>query len=124
MGAVAKHRAGDVKQPVADRAEGPCVAVTAEAQSGVLGATARIVLYGNACPVVESILEPRIAGEPSRDDAALSGTLGDRSSATKSPQGVIVSSPEGFPSLSEQRSEDDPKPSSKIRQSINILLEQ
>jgi hypothetical protein len=100
------------------------VAVTAQAQSGALGAAARIVLHGNACPVIESVLEPRITGEPSRDDAALSGTLGDRSSATKSPQGVIVSSPEGFPSLSEQRSEDDPKPSSKIRQSINILLEQ
>ena len=98
MGAVAKHRAGDVEQPIADRAEGTCVAVTAEAQSGVLGAAARIVLHGNACPVVESVLEPRITCEPSRDDAALSGTLGDRSSATKSPQGVIVSSLEGFPS--------------------------
>ena len=68
------------------------------AQSGILGAAARIVLHGNACPVVESVLEPRIAGEPSRDDAALAGTLGDRGSATKSPQGVIVSSLEGFPS--------------------------
>ena len=108
MGAVAKHRAGDIKQPIADRAEGTCVAVTAQAQSGVLGATARIVLHGNACPVIESVLEPRITGEPPRDDAALSGTLGDRSGATKSPQGVIVSSLEGFPSLSEQRGEDDP----------------
>ena len=108
MGAVAKHCAGDVKQPIADRAEGACVAVTTEAQSGVLGAAARIVLRGNACPVVESVPKPRITGEPSRDDAALSGTLGDRSSATKSPQGVIVSSLEGFPSLCEQRGEDDP----------------
>jgi hypothetical protein len=31
------------------------VAVTAQAQSGVLGATARIVLHGDACPVVESV---------------------------------------------------------------------
>ena len=31
MGAVAKHRAGDIKQPIADRAKGLCVAVTAEA---------------------------------------------------------------------------------------------
>jgi len=57
------------------------VAVTAEAQSGVLGTAARIVLRGNACPVIESIVEPRITGEPSRDDAALAGALGDRSSA-------------------------------------------
>src|SRR5262245_63897323 len=66
------------------------------------------MLRGNACPVIESVPKPRITGEPSGDDAALSGTLGDGSSATKSPQGVIVSSLEGFPSLSEQRGEDDP----------------
>ncbi len=84
------------------------MAVTAETQGGVLSAAARIVLHGNACPVVESVPEPRITGEPSRDDAGLSGTLGDRSSATKRPQGVIVSSLEGFPSLCEQRGEDDP----------------
>ena len=38
----------------------------------------------------------------------LSGTLGGTSRATKSPQGVIVLSLEGFPSLCEQRGEDDP----------------
>jgi hypothetical protein len=108
LGAVAKHRAGDVEQPIADRAEGTCVAMTAEAQGGVLGAAARVVLRGNACPVVEGIPEPRITGEPSRDDAALAGPLGDRSCATKGPQSVIVSSLEGFPSLCEQRGEDDP----------------
>jgi hypothetical protein len=48
LSAVAKHRAGDIKQPIADRAEGTCVAMAAEAQSGVLGAAARIVLHGNA----------------------------------------------------------------------------
>jgi hypothetical protein len=82
LGAVAKHRAGDVEQPIADRAEGTCVAVTAEAQSRVLSAAARIVLRGDACPVVEGIPEPRITGEPSCDDPALAGPLGDRSCAT------------------------------------------
>jgi hypothetical protein len=33
------------------------VAVTTEAQSGVLGAAARIVLRGNACPVVHALLK-------------------------------------------------------------------
>jgi hypothetical protein len=51
------------------------------------------VLHGNACPVVESILEPRITGEPSHDDAALAGALGDRSSATKSPHRKSPSRP-------------------------------
>jgi hypothetical protein len=30
------------------------------------GAAARIVLHGNACPVVESVLEPRITGESAK----------------------------------------------------------
>jgi hypothetical protein len=81
LGGVAKHRAGDVEH--ADRAGGTLVTVTAEAQSGVLGAAARIALHSNACRVVESVLEPRITGEPSRDDAALARALDDRSSATK-----------------------------------------
>jgi hypothetical protein len=65
LGAVAKHRAGDIEQPIANRAEGAVVVVTALARSGVLGAAARIVSHGNACHVVESILELGIAGEPS-----------------------------------------------------------
>jgi hypothetical protein len=36
------------------------------------------------------------------------GGLGDRCGTTKGPQGVIVASLEGFPSLCEQRGEDDP----------------
>jgi hypothetical protein len=40
LGAVAKHRAGDVKQPIAARAEGACVAATALSQSRVLRAVA------------------------------------------------------------------------------------
>jgi hypothetical protein len=84
------------------------VAVTTLSQSSVLGAAARIVLSGDARPMVEGIPEPRITGESSRDDTAFAGALGDRRSATKGPQGVIVSSLEGFPSLCEQRGEDDP----------------
>jgi hypothetical protein len=49
------------------------------------------VLHGDACPVVEDILAPRIAGESSCDDAALTGAPGDRGSATKRPQGVAES---------------------------------
>jgi len=77
------------------------MAVTALSQSDVLGVAARIVLHGDARPVVKGILEPRITSESSRDDAALAGALGDRRGPTKSPQGVIVSSLEGFPTLCE-----------------------
>jgi hypothetical protein len=64
--------------------------------------TATIVLRGDASPVVEGIPEARITGESSRDDTALTGSLGDRCGAAKG------SSLEGFPSLCEQRGEDDP----------------
>jgi hypothetical protein len=108
LGAVAKHRAGDIEQAIADRAEGPCVAVTALSQGRVLRAAATIVPHGDARPVVEGVPEPRITGESSRNDTALSGTLGDRCGRTKGSQGVTVSSLEGFPSLCERRGEDDP----------------
>jgi hypothetical protein len=86
LGAVAKHRASDIEQPIADRAEGTCVAVTALSQSRVLRAAATIVLHGEPCPVVEGIPEPRITGESSRDDTAFAGTPGDGSGATQGPQ--------------------------------------
>jgi hypothetical protein len=41
------------------------------------------VLHGDARPVIEGILEPRITGKSSRDDAALAGALGDGCSATR-----------------------------------------
>ena len=79
----AQYRAGDIEQPIADRAEDTCVAVTALSQSRVLHAATRIVLHGDACPVVEGILEPRTTRGSSRDDTALAGAPGDRRSATK-----------------------------------------
>jgi hypothetical protein len=75
------------------------MAMTALSQSGALGGPATVVLHGDAHPVIEGILEPRITGKSSRDDAALAGALGDGCSATKGPQGAIVSSLEGLPTL-------------------------
>jgi hypothetical protein len=86
LGAVAKHRAGDIEQPIADRAEGACVAVTTLSQSSVLGVAASVVLNGDARPVIEGVLEPGITGKSSGDDTALAGALGDRCSATKGSQ--------------------------------------
>jgi hypothetical protein len=53
------------------------VAVTALSPSGALCAAARAVLRGDVSPVAEGILEPRIAGESSRDDAAFAGVPSD-----------------------------------------------
>jgi hypothetical protein len=82
-----------IAQPIANRARARAWP-TALSQSRALRATATIVLRGDASPVVEGIPEARITGESSRDDTALTGSLGDRL--------------EGFPSLCEQRGEDDP----------------
>ena len=82
------------------------MAVTAQAQSGVLGAAARIVLHCNACPV-------RSGASDYMRDAALSGTLGDS---------VIISSLEGFPSLCEQRGVDDPTVSRQGGEDRSVAL--
>jgi hypothetical protein len=50
LGAVAKHSAGDIEQPIADRAESAGVTVTALSQSRVLRAAATIVLRSDARP--------------------------------------------------------------------------
>jgi hypothetical protein len=46
--AVFEHGAGDIEEAISDGSQGPAMAVTPAAQSGVLGFALRIVLNGNA----------------------------------------------------------------------------
>jgi hypothetical protein len=72
------------------------MAVTALPQSGVLGVTVRIVLDGNAHPVVEGALKPGIAGEPSRDAERLVTAPRYKGSARR--DGHVASLRKGRPS--------------------------
>ena len=107
-GFVLQHGAGDGEQAICNGSERSSVAVTALAESGVFGLADRIVLYGDARPMVERVAEAAVCGETSDDDLAFSGALGDRRHATQTSQSMVVSPLQGIEGLCEQRGEDDP----------------
>src|SRR6516162_7901924 len=84
------------------------MAMTARPQSIVFRPTLVVVLDGGIRPVIGGVPEPRMTGEPSDDDAALSRSLCDRCDTTQCPQSMVVSPLQGIPCLCEQRGEDDP----------------
>src|SRR5215216_4170707 len=71
-----QERAENIEQPIGDTAQCPSMAVAAAAQFGVTLAADRIVLHGHAGPVIDGVLQPRIAGMASHHDAALAAAAG------------------------------------------------
>ena len=67
--------AGEEEQAIADAAQGPPVAVAAASEFGVFGSTSRVVLNGDASPMVDRVGQARMAGLPSNDDPALAERL-------------------------------------------------
>ncbi len=82
-GLVLQHGAGDREQSIGDGSEGAGMAVAALAQSGVLGPAGRVVLDGDARPMVGRIAQAAVCGEAPDDDLAFSGALGDRRHAPR-----------------------------------------
>ena len=78
------------------------------AKRGVFRAAPRIVLHGDARPMVHSIGEPVMAGLSPDHDAALAGPLGDRSDSCQTAQGGVITSLQSVPGFCKQRGEDDP----------------
>src|SRR5262245_33135512 len=66
-----KQRAGERQQPIADRAQGAGMAVAALAQGGIALSAYRIMLGGDARPVIEGLLQSGIAGKPPGHEADL-----------------------------------------------------
>ena len=77
-GLALKHGAGDGEQSIGDGSEGAGVAVAALAESGVLGPAGRVVLHGEARPMVDGVAQAAVCGEAPDDDLAFAGALGDR----------------------------------------------
>ena len=77
-GAGFEHGAGDIEQSVGDRSQGSAMAVTSASEFGVFRPAARIVLHGDAGPMIDRVGETVVAGLASDDDAALARALGDR----------------------------------------------
>ncbi len=98
------------------------MAVTPAAKGGILGLTSRIVLNGNACPVVHGIGEAIMAGLPSDNDAALARPLGDGCDSSQTAQSGVIAPQQGIPSLCEQRGEDDPSDSRQGCEDFHVML--
>ena len=60
-GAGFEHGASDIEQSVGDRSQGSAMAVTAASQFGVLRPAARIVLHGDAGPMIDRVGETVVA---------------------------------------------------------------
>ncbi len=69
--------------------------VTAASEGAVSEATARVVLHGDASPVVEGRSQALRARLAHLDATGLAASFGDRRDAGQSPQGVIVSRSDG-----------------------------
>src|ERR1700704_1659344 len=82
-----EQRAQDIEQSIADAAQRPGVAVPAAAQLGVALFADRIMLNGGTSPVIDGVLQPRVAGIAPQHDAALAaaavtGAWPDRTRST------------------------------------------
>ncbi len=84
------------------------MAVTAASQGGIFGFAFRVMLHGDASPMIHGVGEPVMAGLPPDDDAALAGPLGNRRDSGQTAQSGVIAPLQGIPSLRKQRGEDDP----------------
>ena len=82
----------------------------------------RIVLNGGARPMINGGPQAHVTGLPHDNDAALAATPGHRCDPAQTAQCVIISSTQGFPSLGEQRGEDDPSDSRQGPQDRHVAL--
>jgi hypothetical protein len=78
---VLQQGAGEEKQAIDDAAHGSAVAVSAASELGVFGSAARIVLHGDARPMVGGPLQAFVAGQSTQDDAGLAAAPRHRSNA-------------------------------------------
>src|SRR5215211_7930462 len=103
-----QERAENIEQPIGDTAQCPSMAVAAAAQLGIALAADRIMLDGHAGPMVDGVLQPRVAGMASHHDAALAAAAGYWGHARQYPQHVVISPPQRLAGLGEQRGDVDP----------------
>ena len=85
--------------------------VAAGAKGCVFRLASRVVLHGDACPMVDGVAQANVGGLAHEHDAALAGSLGDGSHARQASKRSIVSPLHGLECLGEQRGEDNPSDS-------------
>src|SRR5947207_3057626 len=65
-----EHGTGDVEQVIGDRSQRTCVIVPAASERGVFGPACRVVLHGDAGPMVDGVGQALIAGISSDNELA------------------------------------------------------
>src|ERR1700730_16482652 len=102
-----ERRAQGIEQTIADAAQGSRVAVAALAQRIVASPGGRIVLNGDARPVMDCVLQPFVTGMAADHEALLAAASGHRSNTSQGSQGVVISCPQRLRSLGEQCGDND-----------------
>src|SRR5829696_2092687 len=82
--------------------------VAAGAKGRVFRLASRVVLHSDAGPMVDGVAQANVGGLAHEHDAALAGSLGDRSHARQTAKRSIVSPLHGLERLGQQRGEDNP----------------
>lgn len=70
--------------------------VPARSKSCVFGAASRVLLHGDACPMVDAVAEPDVDRLSHEDDAGLSRAFGDRRDTGQTSQSVVISPLQGI----------------------------
>ncbi len=114
--------AGEKEQAIADASQGPTVAVAATSELGVFGSAARVMLHGDARPMVDRLLQPLVAGQAMQGDAGLAAAARHRSGAGPGAQNRVCSALQRLPSFGEQRGEVNPPDPRKGAQDRHVAL--
>src|SRR3954453_15474309 len=82
--------------------------VAAGAKGRVFRLASRVVLHGHAGPMGDGVTQADVGGLAHEHEAALAGSLGDRSDARQTAKRLVVSPLQGLERLGDQRGEDNP----------------
>ena len=103
-----ERRTQATEQAVPHAAQSPRVAMASSPQGIIALPGGSIVLDGDTRPVMDSALQPPVAGEAPDHEALLATLSRHRSNACQSAQGMVISSAQGLCGLGEQCGEIDP----------------
>jgi len=110
-GLIPKHGDGDGEDAVHDSSESSGVAVTSVAKPAVVLLEVRVCEDGDACPMMESIIEGQRASSSHEDLRSLLATLtaffGDGSYTAEASKGIEISETNGVVGVTEHGSEHD-----------------
>jgi hypothetical protein len=92
-----EHGASNADEAIGDRSEGAAMTVAAGAKGCMKGCilrlASRVVLHGDARPMVDSVAQADVGGLAHEHEAALAGSLRDGSYARQASKRLVVSPP-------------------------------